>query len=641
MVNIFEDRYEGLWKNQDNFIKRREDLMEEEQIQRVDFYLGKYIEQRSAMGEDISEWEDIDSMCAGNRESNDSGEETSFINEMTPNIEGQVASMTNYNISARLKGRGVGDQMLVKTAEPIVDFILHHNKIRNLVKECGRRYVKLGNAFVTVGWNPDAYDGMGAPEIKARMLTEILPDKKIRNPIELDRSDYIIEEAGQFSVLWAEREYGEDIARAIQLGNANEDFQEQYEMDDASSFTMLRVWTKMNEEGNLQLLLMSACGILLEESDPSEPYYTRVFNQYPVFYAGLYPQEGKFYRFGDGRLLKPIQELINKLYDEVLLAVKFATQGRTYIDPSARVKPSEFAECDPSKPIIAQNPHQNILTARGSGINEGIYSILGQLFAKVQEVTRFSTLMTGQSGATRTATEAGILMQQGATGVDDKKGDISTMLSDAVLYAFALCLEHWSSGVALRVSDDEDDFVWVDPDQLTSVPKMIPSTTDYQNKWRKSNPKKNMKEVPKWMQLEVDEEEDDIEADPLQMEDGTTTPAKKSVKKPATNQIALDISVSIGEGMPTNKVSMYNILLSLSQLQVLDEQTMTPVPLLTRKKVTDMLEDILGITIEEDERGQLRANNVPLQGQPPTIPPINQDASVPNANVSGQLAGGR
>ena len=42
------------------------------------------------------------------------------------------------------------------------------------------------------------------------------------------------------------------------------------------------------------------------------------------------------------------------------------------------------------------------------------------------------------------------------------------MLSDAVLYAFALCLENWNTAVALRVADNPDDFVW-DPEQLTST----------------------------------------------------------------------------------------------------------------------------------------------------------------------------
>lgn len=623
MVNIFETRFEGLWDNTPAFVKRREELMTEEEIQRVDWYLGKFIEQRGSIQDNLEEWEEIDLLCSCNREDNGMGETEAFVNVMVPNIEGQIASMTNYHINANVRGKGVGDQKFAKTAEPIIDLILEHNRIRDLVKESGRRYVKFGNVFVTVGWDEEAFDGMGMPVIQTKMLSEILPDKKVRNPLELDKADYIIEDAGQFSIHWAEKEFGEEKARAIQLGNQMQDFQEKYEMDDDESFTLLRVWTKLNESGNLQLILMSACGILLEESDENEPYYGKVFNKYPIFYAGLYPREGEFYRYGDGKLLKPIQTLINKIYDEVLLSIKFASQGRTYIDPTAKVKPSEFSECDPSKFIVCRNPSQNVVTSRGAGINDAVYALLGQLFQMVQEVTRFSTLMTGQEGSKRTATEAGILMQQGATGVDDKKADISSMLSDAVLYAFGLCLDNWNAGVALRVADDPDEFMWIDVEQMRNVPKMIPASNQFVSDWRKKQPRRSKKEIPKWMELEVEEE----------TEEGVT-------RKSATGQIMLDVKLDIGEGMPTNKVSMYNILLSLSQLMVIDEVTLQPAPLLTRSKVVSMLEDYLGIKIEEDEEGTVKANGQPLvPPQGANLPPINQDANVPNANVNGQLAG--
>ena len=210
-----------------------------------------------------------------------------------------------------------------------------------------------------------------------------------------------------------------------------------------------------------------------------------------------------------------------------------------------------------------------------------------------------------------------------------------------MLYAFGLCLENWSSGVALRIAEDKDDFVWVDVNQLNNVPKQIPASREYQDAWRKNVKGKKAKEPPQWMNLEVEEDVEDLEAEPTLDAQGMPVPAMKKEKKEATGQIMLDLHLTIGEGMPTNKVSMYNILLSLSQLTVIDEMTGQPAPLLTRGKVTKMLEDILGIVIEEDDEG-ITANGQRLatpSGQP-SVPPINQDANVPNANASGRLAGG-
>lgn len=620
-VNIFEDRMKGIWKD-DAFRKTREDIMQEkygdeaeEKIRRTDYYLSKWVDRRGEVSEMVDEWEDIDRLCKGEREDNGSGETDAFVNVMLPNIEGQVASMTNYNVSASIKGRGVGDEQFIKTAEPIINFILEQIDIRQLIKQAGRKYIRYGNAFTTVGWNPDAFDGMGLPEIKVRSLSEILLDGKVRNPEDLKDMDFFIDEVGQKSILWAEKEYGEDIAKAIQMGNAVQDFAETYNLDDNESFTLIRVWTKENETGNLQMLLMSACGILLEESDENEPYYSRVFNRYPLFYAGLYQSEGEFYHFGDGKLLKPIQELINKLWDECLLAIKFSSQGRTYADPNSKLDPDEFAENDPSRPIYVSNPAQMILTTRGVGINDSIYNLMLLLFQKVEEVTRFSTLMTGQQGGRKTATEAGILMQQGATGMDDKKGDISRMLSDAVLYSFALCLEYWTSAIALRISDDKDEFVWIDPAPLKNIPKMIPASKKYIEDYKTKNPSVKKEDIPKWMVLEVSGDDENPD------------------KADATAQINIDLSLSIGEGMPNNKVSMFNIIQALSQMQMIDQTTGMPVSIMSVKKVTDMLEDILGIVIDEkDGKPKMVTPSSPSA-------PINQDANVPNANVSGQMGG--
>lgn len=627
-ANIYEDRLNGLWGAGTEFKKVRDDIMQElygedaeEKMRRTDFYLSKWTERRGEIGEKVLEWEDIDCLCKSEREDNGSGQETAFVNVMISNFEGQVSAMTNYNISASLKGRGVGDDMFVKTAEPIISFLIEQCNIRQLVKNAGRKYIKYGNAFITVGWDADAFDGMGLPKIKVRGLSEILLDGRVTEPEDIGEMEYYIEEVGQKSILWAEREYGEDIAKAIQTGNAVQDFAEAYNMDDNSSFTLIRVWTKANKTGNMQMLQMSACGILLEESDENEPYYTRVFNRLPVFYAGLYPSEGEFYHYGDGKLLKPIQELFNKLFDECMLALKFSSQGRTFADPNSKLDPDEFAENDPSRPTFVDNPNQNILVTRGTGINDGIYNVLSLLLTQVQEVTRFSTLMTGQQGSRKTATEAGILMQQGATGIDDKKGDISKMLSDAVLYAFALCLENWNTAVALRVADNPDDFVWVDPEQLTRVPKMIPASRQYQEDWKKKQPKKDKKDLPKWMMLEVDNEQLDELGKPIG-------------KTPATGQIAIDLTLSIGEGMPNNKVSMFNIIQALSQMQMVDEVTGQPVSIMSVQKVKGMVSDILGITLDDvkDDGDKMVESKTATQ-------PINQDANVPNANVSGQLGG--
>lgn len=635
---IYEDKY-----IQDDETKEHDELMTEDQIKRVNFYIEKFEEGKSVMSERMEEWEEIHKAYKGERTDTVGYGEANpvAVNILISQIEGQVSSMMNNNITGAYKGIGYSDQKFARTAGIIGDFILKQNDAKALTKIAGRRYLQFGNAILTTQWDADGMDSFGLPKITCPKIGTIIIDKKIDDiAIDLQRADYIIHEVGSKSIMWARRKYGDEIADAIVLGNNSPDF-EYKDTDDEESFTYLRVWTRNNEQENLQLLEISLCGIMMEESNPGSPYYKNVFNKYPFFVAGLYKDESDSYYFGDGKALLPMQKLINKLYDEIILAIKFSSQGRTYADPSAQLNPVEFAEADPSKPIYAKNPGQLIRTERGAGINEVVISLLRQIMEKVQETTRFSALMTGNDpGRGMTATQAGIQMQQGITGIDDKKSDLSRVLGDALNYSLGLCMEFWTAAKAFRIADNEDEFEWIDSRQLAKIPEMIPASSDFVGNFKKQNP--NMEEMPEYMQLEVENEDGSSEG--------------------ATKQIEMDIIVNIGEGLPNNKIALYNMVLSLSQIALPDELTGEPTPLIGIKQFRIMVETYLGIRIDEgddqqeqymqlvEERDMLLAQlEEQGQGQAPQGQPgmgiegpgpMNVNPNIPGANLGGQMKGG-
>ena len=629
-VNIYEDNYE----QSDAFKKVRDDLMTEEQQKRADFYLSKYHEGKADLEERMQEWEEIHRAYKGERTDiiDEDMEKQVAVNILLTQIEGQVSSMQTTNITGSYQGVGFSDQKFARTAGIVGDFILKRNNARQIVKKAGRRYLQFGHTILTTYWNDKALDNFGLPRIECLKPGTVIFDDKIEDIVDdLQRCDYIIHEVGSRSIMWARKKYGDEIADAIQLGNNDPGF-EFKDTDNDESFTYLRVWTRNNEYENLQLLEISLCGILLSESDPSEPYYKHIFNRYPFFVAGLYKDESDQYYFGDGRILLSMQKVINKLYDEIILAIKFSSQGRTYADPKSRLNPAEFAEADPSKVIYADNPHQYIKTERGVGLNEVVFNLLTQLLDKVQEVTRFSALMTGNDpGRTMTATQAGIQMQQGITGIDDKRADLSKALGDALSYAIGLCMEFWSAAKAFRVADNDDQFEWIDVRQFREIPELIPASREYIENFKKNNP--NAETVPEYMQLEIEDEDGEI--------------------KPATKQLELDISVNIGEGIPNNKIALYNIILQLSQLVLVDEVTGQPRPLIGFRQFKQMVEDYLNIKIDDntDDYEAYQQLQQALMAQTGTMPstnpnnaaaPLNMNPNIAGMNLEGTaLAGGR
>lgn len=621
-IKIFEDKYE---QDQASYTALRNKLNTEEQQKRADFYVLRYRAHVADIEEYKEEWEAIEKLYKCEREVVKQSDPNSFMPVMLPNIEGQAAAMTSNNISANIKGKGFSDQKFAHVGQVITDFVFKENKINQRVKQATRRYLKFGNTVMAFSWDEDAFNSFGLPDIRCPQITKVFVDGNIRDMLDYQKAEYIIEEMGNKSIIYAREKYGDEIADALTLGNTQHDFDGEKNIDDRYSYTELHVWTRNNEHGNLQRIVMSKYGLILEESDPKKPFYQFVGNKYPYTFAGLYDVEGSFYKFGDGKLLAKVQELMNNLYDEVITASKFSSQARTFIDPKADADPDQF-DNDPSHPIIANNPKVNIHTVLGSGVNNVVFMLIQNLMTEVQKITRFSSLMTGNSTGNRlTATQAGIQLQQGTTGIDDKRGDISTSLSDTAEYCLGLCMEFWSAAQALRISEDKEEFEWVDARQLANIPVMVPSDTKFEDRWKAQNPTKPVEEMPKFMQLMSQKDDKAI---------------------PQTKQVAFDISVSIGEGLPTNKMALYNIILSLAQIQVPDEATGQPRSVLGYQQVRKLIEDMLGIPLDDalaqaqKTQPQIPGQNPQQSQQQPQQSPVNISPTIPGANMNGSSIGG-
>lgn len=607
--------YEKKYAQQSAFSVNRDSINTKEEIDRVAYYVTKYNQQKIDMQSALEEWEKIEKLYRCERDIKNERDPNSFDPIILPVIEGQTASMSDKNVSASVKGEGFSDQKFAHTAQVLVDFVYRHIKIKSKIKQGIRRYLMFGTGCFFIGWDADALDGFGLPDWRTPQINKVFVDGKIKNIMDVEKAEYIIEEIGSFSILSARKEYGDEIADAVALGNISGDFAETTTVDDKDSFTKLHVWTRNNEQGNLQRLDISTCGILLKESDASKPFYEHVENQYPFKFFGLYPEEGKFHRFGDGKLLVRLQVLLNNLWDECVIAAKYSAQAERYVDPNAMMDPEQL-DGDPSHVILVTEPKTNIHTVQGQGINQVVFTLISLILNEVQRITRFSDLMMGSApGREITATQTGAQMQQGGVGVADKKADISEAIADATMYMLGLMMEFWPAGKAIRITEESDEIEWVDARHLRNVPSMIPSDTNYTNQWKALNP---MKPVPQFMQLES--------------KDG----------KPQTRKAEFDIQISIGESLPTSKAALLNLVISFSKMTLPDEQTGQPRALLSYQQVQRMIEDILGIKMSQmaPEAQAVAANSLGVNGGTsnqnisPKAPPIA------NPYIDGAVAGG-
>jgi hypothetical protein len=257
-----------------------------------------------------------------------------------------------------------------------------------------------------------------------------------------------------------------------------------------------------------------------------------------------------------------------------------------------------------------------------------------------------------------TATQAGIQVQQGNVTMNDKRYDISDAMGDALVYCIGLLMEFWPAAEALRVTKDKDEFEWVDVAQLSKIPVMVPADKEFRSKWKTQHPDSPAEMTPKWMQLFDDASEEYIKDWKTNHADEIANGAEIPTTEPATKFIDFEISMSIGEGLPSNKVALYNILLSLAQLMLIDEMTGQPKPVLSLQQFMEKAEELLGITLEEAQAQGMpmgmnpqggivpqQANgqmpNMPQGGQGQPVQPVNNNAYIPGANMGGFQLGGQ
>jgi hypothetical protein len=606
------------WRKQKDI--KREKFMTQDEIKDVDTFITELTQRRGDMGTFFSEWDDIEKQYR-NDQPEISGRPNSRVNIMNANIEGQVSALVEQNIAITTRGEGPSDEGFAGWARIGLDWTLRKNHIKRILDVHERRRLKFGAAWLTPSWDANACNGFGLAKITPSPINKIYIDGKIKDPLRVQEADSQYETINQ-SKQYAIETYGKEKADAIDYGGRefadNGVFIEEETMDDETAFTQILRWSR--HEGKLRLQEFSGCGLLLYDSHKKgkrkdnqkkaeydhKPYYKYVNNKYPCFFTGMYPIEGSLYGFGDGKLLKPLQDLINELYDKIRVC---ARPNIVLFDTNSEIDLSDFDEnsLEP-RPYDGQASQNPITVEKWGEINAAWWSLLDRIHAETQRVTRFSDLMIGQSKSSDTATEAAIQQQQGNSATDHKKLMLQETLVEVCEYCLGLMMEFYTEAKAFRISEDKSDYQWIDFRKLTEIPVMKPATEAYTRQYKASNP---TAETPQWELME---------------ENG----------KPMTKNIDLDIEISIGAGLPKNKAFLWQMIEKLSGIIGISKDGMQQ-PLVYVDELRKFVKDYLGIPLNEEEMQNMIASPM---GTPESMPMQNANAplSMGGSPMTGNLS---
>lgn len=606
------------------------ELMTAEEQLRGNYYAQQYRIRRAELDKYKDEWDYLQELYQCERAGNpdDLSYPNSFIPIITPAIEGQTASIMDTDIDYRHLTNNPAHRSAMKKLDAASDYNRKKSGFRQHMKDFTRYYSLLGNAWVYISWekgyskkksNPGGYASIEIPP-----LLSVIVDGRIKDSKDYQNAEYIILERGYQSIAWAKKEYGEELGNAVSSGYQRlEGNDPDISFDDRYTFMLLEVWTRSNEQHNLQKIEMDTNGLFLRVSDPSKPYYLHVDNEYPFKMARMLPQLGKFYGVGDGAILRRIQETVNKLVDEVEVSARFSSQTRTVVDSDCQFAAEQFTS-NPSDIAYCKDPRQNILQLPGTGLNQVVFNMIELLNREWQKAIRFNEAMTGNTqGSSATATQINTQMSQGSVGIKDKKHDIAEAMAGADEYSLKLCLEMWDKPFWASLGEDSSEMI--DPESMSLMPTAIPtSSSSMESLIKQIKTNGYMENLPKLSEYET---------------------ATDSFKNEILDALDFYTKVIIGEAIPKGRSDTYNMLMGLSQLSVINKEGQTE-PLMSAERAREAFEDVLGMKLStnKEEQGMANAQDLMMnqealnqlnpvgQGgaiQAPTVTPPNLQQTVP------------
>ncbi len=577
----------------------RQSFQSDERSKRIDDFLTKIEQCRANMGDYYTEMEKCAEAYAGDQELKDN-RPNSRVNIVNANIEGQVSALVDQNMAIVCKGEGPSDHSFARWAEVGLDWTLRKNKIKRGLKTHERRRELFGWAWLKLDFDNEAFNGFGLVRFTFPPLQNIFVDQLITDPTRIPEARYIAEVVQQ-SKEWAEKQDRyRDKAKNIKYGGSDKSpiFQKERTLDDEDAYWHIYLWTMT--DGILRLEEFSDDGVHLYDSFEDKAIGEKPFhryNRYPYFLTIMYPEEGKLFGFGDGKLLRPLQDMLNDLYDQIR---KAARPNRVLFDPESEVDLEVLDNGDDTS-IPCLRPNETVKVIEMGKVNEALWRLISNVHTEIQRVTRFSDLMLGQKAVSDTATEAAIQQQQGSMATDSKKGDLQDTMEEACAMALDMMIEDYQGGRWFRLDENKEDYAWINFAQLDNVPVMKPPTEAYTRQFQANNP--DMK-VPQWMQVEDQENN--------------------------TKSVDLDVEINFGQGLPKNKAFLWQMLEKLAGLNIANQ------PVVFWEEMRKFIKDMLGLPLEEEENmlmKQIAAQQAQVQAAAGGVP--MQGAEVPGLSPGG------
>ena len=462
----------------------------------------------------------------------------SNTNIILSKVEAMVADLVDMPVEVSVKGWTLTDRAAAPLAQRVAEWIWEKNRMTPKRERVTRDRLKFGTGIYKVFFDGTVGE-VGFPRIEPVNPKNFFPDPKIRSHTQLHMADYVIHAVPR-PLGYLRRRY----PKAAQLRpEPHPNYDPELFDDEGTSFAeyaenevlVLERWTIEND-GHLRKVVV-AQGVVLYDSDDDEvagELYRRL-NRYPFVMVPCWPVEGRPWGMGMVQVLKPVQDLINDLDDQIRMNARLTGNIQKVISVRSGIDPRKW-DATPGLNIPAFDINGFRIVEPP---NMPPYIINRMNEAKLQDADLVSgrhEVAEGRRPGSVRAASAIIALQEAALKTANH---LRLMEEEALREVFQIVLDYVMEFWTEEVEIGEEILYGENGEEKGRKPILVRGT-DFANL-------------------------------PILNDDGQPV-IDPETGQPITRRANFDITVSVGAGMPTNKAFIYQAVLELVQYGLLTQE---------------------------------------------------------------------
>lgn len=571
-------------RNQENPSGLKQSEQETREAQRVQqLFEGAWLaKQNMQLHEKWSLFDDCYHGRQGVQESPD--DPNSNTNIIKPIIDSQIADLVDSPQAVQVSGVELSDELYSIQVQHMLEYVLDHNKFAQKLELAEHDRLELGTSVYKVFFDEDALGGRGLPTYEVINPANFFPDPKVTSYHLLQEAEFIIHATWK-PLSWFRQKFPERGKYIIRQLNVlydpkiyENDNSDESEYSTSQRALLLECYMR-DDDGELYCLTVSQ-HIVLQDTRKEKGKLQRR-NMYPFVVIPCYPQRGVLWGQGDVELLIPTQDIINELDDQIRINARLMGNPQIVfgINAGRGFDPRKWtAEAGLRVPMRDVNAFR-VIEAR---------PVSSDVPARREKAFQEADIISGRPDVTRGQQPTGVtafraiaaLQQAGQKGTIHKKEMLKAGFEQVLQLLYDEMIENWDTEMWIRIEGQVPDYKFYDPRKLREIEQLIPN--ELSGKFGGSEP----------------------EHIPLTDEDGNVI----------TREAEFDLKLSIGDGLPSNKAFIFDMIVDLAKLSIEGK------PLIFWNELREYLRNEVGLPLK-DEEDMMREQQVPGQpGMPQSMP---------------------